>query len=72
MFDYFGEITEFLGQVVSWGNVIIEYIQNGGKIASGHLKQFSDAFSAMPSGLAALIQFILFTKLFEFIRGRSS
>lgn len=70
MFDFFGEIIQFLGQIVSWIVIVVEFVTHGlGRVAavSSDLTTF---LATVPPAFSAIILFMLAILIFEFIRGR--
>lgn len=70
LFDFFAEIIQFLGQIVSWAVIIVEFVVHGlGRVAavSSDLGTF---LSTVPPLFSAIILFMLAILVFEFIRGR--
>lgn len=70
MFDFFAEIIEFLGQVVSWAVFFFKFIIHGiGRVFST-FSQFNGLIDSVPAPLSAFVLFLLAILIFEFIRGR--
>lgn len=70
MFDFFAEIIEFLGQLVTWAVFFFKFILHGIGRVTTTFSQFRGLLESIPTALSSFVIFLLAILIFEFIRGR--
>lgn len=70
MFDFFGEIIEFLSQVAYWGNWAIGFITDFVSASASSVSAVSSMFSGLDARIVWIIPASFTVLIFDFVRGR--